>query len=1653
MSSFVPGHFDDYPPPMGEEPSHLERHQDPRQTNLVISEMLQVALNNSEPDSLRDTLPALGEEPSYQEHAQDPGEIHPSGVQQVVITTIRATDLTLGLRRIPAGFHVVVKADSAECQTSNKPVHVDQAVVEWNERILLPCEPSSKVRVVIIFQPKQQEVASPCTSLFMTVEQRLFDENDATVLCPLASLMSSDMDALILRTDAGHGLLARYRRTQNSRDLDQSINHFERASDLCPIDRPYRPAALFNLATAKYVSCQVNRRYLDVDIPITLFEDALDLHPTGHPDRTITQLYLAISLLSRFSYRGFQTDADAAEELLSKVLDVCHANSHIHRAALLAIETSALHPAGSIDANDFGQEWPAKSMLPLSPNQLVDRVNWCLERDDPHALDEVISLHYDALGYYNTMHACRWQLLCNLCVMLLTRFERRGNDEDLNQGIALQREALGLCPVGHTDRYMPLDGLATQLSKRFKHRGNDGDLDEAIALYREALALLPVGHTDRSWSLNNLANQLSINFHHRGHDGDLDEAIALHREALALLPVGHTDRSGSLNNLANKLSTRFDLRGNDGDLDGSIALQREALGLCPVGHTDRTMLLNNLANKLSTRFHHRGNDGDSDEAIALHREVLALRPVGHTDRFGSLNNLANQLSTNFHHRGHDGDLNEAIALQREALTLLPVGHTDWSMLLNNLANKLSTYFHHRGNDRDLDEAIALQREALALSPVGHTDQAMSLNNLANQLSTRFRHQGNDGYLDEAIALQREALGLCPVGHTNRSMSLNNLANELSTRFDHRGNDGDLDEAIALHREALALRPVGHAYRSTSLNNLAAQLSTCFHHRGNDGDLDEAIALQRQALALRPVGHTDRSISLNDLGNRLSTRFDHQGNDGDLDEAITLQREALALRTVGHTDRPMSLHNLANQLSTRFHHRGNDGDLNEAIALQREALALFPVGHTGRSAALNNLGNQLFTHFDHRGNDGYLDEAIALQREALGWLPAGHTSRSISLDNLANQLCTRFDHRGNDRDLDEAIALQREALTLCPIGHTHRPMSLKSLANHLSTRFDLLHNGEDLDEARDNLRCALTLLRQSDPHQLKVHVSLASIYLSFHHSGLDGTSPGEDTDSFNAVMHHLKAAANVVSGNLLSRLRAGLHWVRYASQYSHGTELEAYATSMHLLDAYMSATASVSSRHSAMKDLPRTLAVDAATCALHSGDVRRAVELLEQGRTLIWTQMARLRTPLDSLQTCGDHAVTLMKRFRDLSSLLQKPPASHADETPSIDVEAEETRYRRLVEDWNRAVEEIRKLDGFSRFLLPPLFSDLQDVARDGPIIMLIASKSSCNAIIISHTQPPTSIQLTTSLEKLQALVAKFQRTSEAVLKNALTELWDNVVRPVVENLGGFAQQGSRIWWCPTSVFNFLPLHAAGEYYREHGRFLSRFYISSYTPSLTALIRARKSHDRSLPVPFAAIGQNHPDGASFTLNGVEPELELVRSLLPLAPDPPTLPTVAFTKITSADATKSRALCMLRGNTWLHFACHGTQNYEEPFKSAFLMRDQPLSLHDITQMDLSHHSFAFLSACDTAVGDQSTPDEVIHLVAGLQFVGIKSVIGTLWQVNDSTVQRLVEAFYKNLCGDGKMNSKRAARALHRAVQSLASDKNIPLEQRIVFIHIGI
>jgi CHAT domain-containing protein len=79
---------------------------------------------------------------------------------------------------------------------------------------------------------------------------------------------------------------------------------------------------------------------------------------------------------------------------------------------------------------------------------------------------------------------------------------------------------------------------------------------------------------------------------------------------------------------------------------------------------------------------------------------------------------------------------------------------------------------------------------------------------------------------------------------------------------------------------------------------------------------------------------------------------------------------------------------------------------------------------------------------------------------------------------------------------------------------------------------------------------------------------------------------------------------------------------------------------------------------------------------------------------------------------------------------------------------------------------------------------------------------------------------------------------------------------------------------------------------------------------------------------------------------------------------------------------------------HFACHAQQNAQNPLESSLLLQDGQLKVSQIMQQSMPNASLAFLSACETAQGDENLPDEVIHLGATLLFAGFRGVVATMW-----------------------------------------------------------
>jgi CHAT domain-containing protein len=498
----------------------------------------------------------------------------------------------------------------------------------------------------------------------------------------------------------------------------------------------------------------------------------------------------------------------------------------------------------------------------------------------------------------------------------------------------------------------------------------------------------------------------------------------------------------------------------------------------------------------------------------------------------------------------------------------------------------------------------------------------------------------------------------------------------------------------------------------------------------------------------------------------------------------------------------------------------------------------------------------------------------------------------------------------------------------------------------------------------------------------------------------------------------------------------------AEDFQHPTILLAYETSLRLLIQHLAALPSLPHHLVILKNITSSLAVDAFSACLRKRAPARAVELLEQGRGVYWSQLTRLHSPLEDVVVSSPTGKKLADEFTRLALLIRS--ALNSPDAPQHE------RLCHLNFELQRVVTEIRNLPGLSRFLLPSLFPDLQCAASDGPVIIVNASKYSCDVLVVFFDRDPVHIPLQISQEDVRDLSTELHTLTVRAMTDDVTKelafflrkLWDQIVSPIVDCLQTSHPTQSRIWWCPTAEFSVLPLHAAGPY-RKCQRNLPHLYISSYTPTLTALIRARRRHaSNSAPEQkrFIAIGQANVAGESELLS-VGAELDNICQCVD--------GLATFTRIDGEDSCILRVVEELGKHEWVHLACHGLPNRKQPFESAFALHDGYFTIQRIIGCDLKNPEFAYLSACHTTVGDEESPDEVIHLASAMQFVGFRSVIGTMWAVDDGETNKITSTFYQQMVdASGHLDHTRAAFALNKTMKFV----DIPLDQRILYIHLG-
>ncbi|VDB96018.1 unnamed protein product [Peniophora sp. CBMAI 1063] len=1319
-------------------------------------------------------------------------------------------------------------------------------------------------------------------------------------------------------------------------------------------------------------------------------------------------------------------------------------------------------------------------------DEAIQAARWAVERGEDSDLSECSQLYFD------------------LGVRLDARSDLTHSIDDLSQAMSAFEAAVDLTADDDPNQFERLNRLGASRLEYFERVGMLDDLNSAVTTFFRAFELLPEGHLDKPMLSSNLGKSLRTRFKRTGELDDINQAVSLHCCAIELTPDDHPIKLSHFSNLGNSLLARFERTGEFDDIEWAVWTHRCALELIPAGHLDEPSHFSNLGSSLLARFERTGELSDVEQAISSYYHVVMLTSDGDPDKPSHLSNLGNSFRARFQSTGYLNDIEWAISSHRRAVGLTPENHTGKPLLFSNLGNSYLTRFERTGELVDIEQGISSHRSAVEFTPENHPDKPARFSNLGNSLLARFERTGELVDIEEAISSHRRAVELTPDNHPNKPMSLSNLGGSLHRYFERTGELVDIEQAISSFRHAVELTTKNHPGKPILFTNLGSSLHTRFQHTGELDDLKQAITLQRRALELTPDGHPDRLLRLTSLGNSLGAHFARTGDLADIEEAISSHRRAVELTPDGHANKSMRFSNLGSSLSERFKRTGELDDIEQAVLSHRRAVELTPDFHPDKPSRVSNLGISLHMRFERTGELNDIEEAISSHRCALELTPDDHPDKPARFSHLGGSLLMRFERAGGELDdVEQAVSSHRCAVELTLDGHPSKLSRLNNLGISLGMHFECTGELVDIEQAISLHRRAVELTPDDHPNKSLWLRNLGNSFRSLYEFA--GSGPTDCTAAIECYME----ATMYTSGSPSIRLDCALRCIHLLHQNPSVSTTEsllsAHSRIIAVLPEIVWLGYDIQRRYSESSRIGELInaAVSVATAA---GALMLAVEWLEAGRSLIWGQVLSLRTPLDDLNDSHPRLAASLRRVQQ--GLLSSARTSFAPETltvseiPGLTTNHAVDAHRALAIEHDGLLKQIRTCPGFEGFLLPKSFDALTASLKmlNGPVVFVNVTASRCDALILYPSGkmllvplPELSLERASQLRSLWVIeLAHFRdRIRDSVILNQespldeeaqqlahdialarhtslvsddeddathlLERLWNWIVDPIIQSLQ-FAESRDyegvlpHMTWCPTGPLTQLPLHAAGVYSDPLGPRAFNLVVSSYTPSLSALLRCLEGLPHRDTSPSVLIVTQPATPRCSPLPGTREEKRRLREVLHGA-------QIASSEYDHDKATVKSIQGVIDQHNWVHLACHGSQHRTDATKSAFQLYDGPLTLSDLMGTVSENAELAFLSACQTAVGDANTPEESAHLAAGMLAVGFKGVIATMWSIGDADAPIVVEAYYKELIALRNSGTLRggetgAAYALHAATKVLREKVSEAAFMRWVpFVHFGV
>ena len=459
----------------------------------------------------------------------------------------------------------------------------------------------------------------------------------------------------------------------------------------------------------------------------------------------------------------------------------------------------------------------------------------------------------------------------------------------------------------------------------------------------------------------------------------------------------------------------------------------------------------------------------------------------------------------------------------------------------------------------------------------------------------------------------------------------------------------------------------------------------------------------------------------------------------------------------------------------------------------------------------------------------------------------------------------------------------------------------------------------------------------------------------------------------------------------------------------------------------------------------TVYADTILFYLAQSRIEQAFSILERARSMALRQYLSSSSSSHQQKTSEEqqqlvrNSATMLKlqqelrdwqeRYREYSTLLTQFDTTEASTLPDVKREIIQNELKRcesklseLFERLSLYQDEPRVVEGHSKrhhrrtsnqfdvgLLRKQLGSNQALLAyflHEGRLVIFVAT----NEKLMAHEIPDGAEQLERLLPLLHARLLTNSQSPQSIhlVQGLLRKLYNLLIDPIISQLPA---SGS-LTIVPYGPLHKLPFHAL---FDGSHHLIESFQIS-YLPTSHLLLKTESNHDvtveratKKQALIFGYSGQGH-------LPHALDEAKMLATLL------------SGNCYLEEEATIERLLHEAEDSPLIHLATHGHSRLDSPNFSSVLLADGQLNAIDAFGMNLSQCELVTLSGCETGLSLSGGGDEQLGLGRAFLAAGAKSLVISLWPVEDAATSELMQHFYQHLLqGESRIAALRHAQCV--------------------------